>query len=101
VGILALVALMSAAANTDAHPHVWIETVATFVFDRGKVVAAIAAGMAVTMSVLNILGILARWAVLSRLEAAGQRHSSMALVLEYAGALIILTVSSVLFVGVL
>jgi ABC-type uncharacterized transport system substrate-binding protein len=38
VGILALVALMSAAANTAAHPHVWIETVATFVFDRGKVV---------------------------------------------------------------
>jgi len=38
VGILALVALMSATANTDAHPHVWIETVATFVFDRGKVV---------------------------------------------------------------
>ncbi len=29
---------MSAAANTDAHPQVWIETVATFVFDRGKVV---------------------------------------------------------------
>jgi ABC-type uncharacterized transport system substrate-binding protein len=30
---------MSAAANTDAHPHVWIDTVATFVFDRGKVVS--------------------------------------------------------------
>jgi nickel/cobalt exporter len=62
-------------------------------------VASIAMGMAVTMSVLGILGILARWVVLSRLEAAGKKPSAVALVLEYAGALVILIVSSVLFVG--
>jgi nickel/cobalt exporter len=69
------------------------------VFTGTVMVAAIAVGMAVTMSVLGILGILARWVVLSRVEAAGQGPSAVALALEYAGALVILTVSSVLFVG--
>ena len=36
---LAFAALLSNAEITEAHPHVWIETVATFVFDRGKVIA--------------------------------------------------------------
>ena len=39
VGILALLAVVGAGADTDAHPHVWIDTVATLVFDRGKVVS--------------------------------------------------------------
>lgn len=62
-------------------------------------VSAIAVGMAVTMSVLGLLGILARWLVLSRFEAAGHGPSVVGLALEYAGALAILTISSVLFVG--
>ena len=69
------------------------------VFTGTVMVAAIAAGMAVTMSVLGIVGILARQVVLSRVEAAERRRSAVALALECAGALIILTVSSVLFVG--
>jgi len=69
------------------------------VFTGTVMVSAIAAGMAVTMSVLGLLGILARWLVLSRFEAAGQGPSVVGLALEYAGALAILTVSSVLFVG--
>jgi ABC-type uncharacterized transport system substrate-binding protein len=36
---LALVAILGAATDADAHPHVWIDTVATLVFDRGKVVS--------------------------------------------------------------
>jgi ABC-type uncharacterized transport system substrate-binding protein len=39
VSVLALVALVGAAADAGAHPHVWIDTVATFVFDRDKVVS--------------------------------------------------------------
>jgi ABC-type nickel/cobalt efflux system permease component RcnA len=69
------------------------------VFTGTVMVAAIAAGMAVTMSVLGVLSILTRGAFLSKLEGPGRRHSTMALVLEYAGALVILSVSAVLFVG--
>jgi ABC-type nickel/cobalt efflux system permease component RcnA len=69
------------------------------VFTGTVMVAAIAAGMAVTMSVLGVLSILARGALLSRAESAGRIHSTLPLVLEYAGALIILIVSVVLLVG--
>jgi ABC-type nickel/cobalt efflux system permease component RcnA len=69
------------------------------VFTGTVMVSAIAAGMAVTMSVLGLLGILARWLVLSRFEAAGQGRSVVGHALEYAGALAILTISSVLFIG--
>jgi len=69
------------------------------VFTGTMMVAAIAAGMAVTMSVLGILAILARGAVLSRVEPAGRTHWAAVLLLEYAGALVILTVSAVLFIG--
>ena len=62
-------------------------------------VGAIAVGMAVTMSILGLLGILARRVVLSRVEEVGHRRSVVALALEYAGALTILIISSVLFVG--
>jgi ABC-type nickel/cobalt efflux system permease component RcnA len=62
-------------------------------------VAAIAAGMAVTMSVLGVLSILARGALLSRAASADRIHSTLPVVLEYAGALIILIVSVVLLVG--
>ncbi|MFI5341284.1 MAG: nickel/cobalt transporter [Candidatus Methylomirabilales bacterium] len=62
-------------------------------------VAAIAAGMAVTMSVLGVFSILARGALLSRMESSGRAHSAVALALEYAAALMILIVSSVLLVG--
>jgi ABC-type nickel/cobalt efflux system permease component RcnA len=68
-------------------------------FAGTMMVAAIAAGMAVTMSALGVLSILARSAVLSRVEPTGRTHSAVVRVLEYAGALVILTVSSVLFVG--
>ena len=71
------------------------------VFTGTVMVAAIAAGMAVTMSVLGVFSILVRGALLSRAQSASHTHSATALVLEYAGALIILIVSSVLFVGVL
>jgi len=37
--ILALVAIVGAAADSGAHPHIWIDTVVTFVFERGKVVS--------------------------------------------------------------
>jgi ABC-type uncharacterized transport system substrate-binding protein len=39
VCLLALVAILGAATDTSAHPHIWIDTVVTFVFDRGKVVS--------------------------------------------------------------
>ncbi len=39
VSILGLVAIVGAASDAGAHPHVWIDTVATFVFERGKVVS--------------------------------------------------------------
>ena len=34
---LAILAIVGATAVSDAHPHIWIDTVVTFVFDRGKV----------------------------------------------------------------
>lgn len=39
VCILGLLVILGGATGADAHPHVWIDTVATFVFDRGKVVS--------------------------------------------------------------
>jgi ABC-type nickel/cobalt efflux system permease component RcnA len=69
------------------------------VFAGTMMVIAIAVGMAVTMSALGVLSILARSAVLSRVELAGRTHLAVTHALEYAGALIILTVSSILFVG--
>jgi len=39
VCLLALVAILGAATDASAHPHIWIDTVATFVFVQGKVVS--------------------------------------------------------------
>ncbi len=71
------------------------------VFAGSLMVAAIAAGMAVTMSVLGILGILARSVVLSSLGSGAGKHARLAAALECAGALAILLISSVLFIGTL
>ena len=62
-------------------------------------VVAIAAGMAVTMSALGVLGILTRGAVVSRWGGGGHSHSAAALALDVGGALAILLLSSVLFLG--
>jgi ABC-type nickel/cobalt efflux system permease component RcnA len=62
-------------------------------------VVAIAAGMAVTMSALGVIGILTRGAVVSRWAARGHAPSLATLALEVGGALVILLLSSVLFVG--
>ncbi len=64
-------------------------------------VAAIAVGMAVTMSVLGILGILARKVVLSGFGSAAGKHARVAVALECAGALAIVLISSLLFIGTL
>jgi nickel/cobalt exporter len=71
------------------------------VFAGSIMVAAIAAGMAVTMSVLGILGILARRVVLSGLGSGAGKHARLAAALECAGALVILIISSLLFIGAL
>jgi ABC-type uncharacterized transport system substrate-binding protein len=39
VRILTLMAILCTAWDVGAHPHIWIDAVATFVFDRGKVAA--------------------------------------------------------------
>jgi ABC-type uncharacterized transport system substrate-binding protein len=39
VGILASVIIVGGAVHAHAHPHIWIDTVATFVFDQGRVVS--------------------------------------------------------------
>ena len=62
-------------------------------------VVAIAAGMAVTMSALGGIGILTRGAVVSRWAARGHTPPLATLALEVGGALVILLLSSVLFVG--
>jgi ABC-type nickel/cobalt efflux system permease component RcnA len=62
-------------------------------------VVAIAAGMAVTMSALGVISILTRGAVVSRWAARGHTPSLATLALEVGGALVILLLSSVLFVG--
>jgi ABC-type nickel/cobalt efflux system permease component RcnA len=61
-------------------------------------VVAIATGMAVTMSALGVLGILTRGALVSRWGGRGYPHSA-ALALEVGGALAILLLSAVLFLG--
>ena len=61
-------------------------------------VAAIAAGMAVTMSALGMVGILTRGAVVSRWSGSGRRSSAAALALEVGGALVIV-LSAALLVG--
>ncbi len=38
VGFLVLLASIATVSDGWSHPHVWIDTVATFVFDRGKIV---------------------------------------------------------------
>ncbi len=38
-GFLVLLGFIATVSDGWSHPHVWIDTVATFVFDRGKVVA--------------------------------------------------------------
>lgn len=37
-GLLILAVILAPAASLHAHPHVWIDTIATFVFERGKLV---------------------------------------------------------------
>jgi ABC-type uncharacterized transport system substrate-binding protein len=37
-GLLILAVILALASGLHAHPHVWIDTVATFVFERGKLV---------------------------------------------------------------
>ncbi len=69
------------------------------VFAGSLMVASIAIGMAITMSALGILGILARQALVSRLESAPRGGGRLARVLECAGALFILAISSILFLG--
>ncbi len=69
------------------------------VFAGSLMVASIAIGMAITMSALGIVGILARQALVSRLEPAQRGRGRLARVLECAGALFILTISSILFLG--
>jgi ABC-type nickel/cobalt efflux system permease component RcnA len=62
-------------------------------------VASIAIGMAITMAALGIVGILARQALVSRLEHAPRGRGRLTRVLECAGALFILAISSILFLG--
>ena len=62
-------------------------------------VVAIAAGMAVTMSALGVVGILSREAVVSRWPTGGHGPSAVILALEVGGALIIVALSAALFVG--
>ena len=61
-------------------------------------VAAIAAGMAITMGALGMLSILARSAVAARLEAAGNGRSvTLAVASDYGGALLITLLGMALF----
>lgn len=56
--------------------------------------AAIAAGMAITMSVLGILSVVARRAVAQRVGAHGDGHGRFAVAMDYGGALAITMVGS-------
>ena len=67
------------------------------VFAGSLMVTAIAIGMAITMSALGIVGILARRSLLARLDPAREGRGRIPRVLEGAGALIILAISSILF----
>jgi ABC-type nickel/cobalt efflux system permease component RcnA len=69
------------------------------VFAGSLMVSAIAIGMAITMSALGIVGILARRSLLSRLDPAREGRGRLARVLECGGALIILAISTILFLG--
>ena len=62
-------------------------------------VAAIAAGMAVTMSALGVAGILSRGAIVSRWATRGRRPSGAVLVFEVGGGLVIVLLSAALFAG--
>jgi nickel/cobalt transporter (NicO) family protein len=60
-------------------------------------VAAIAAGMAITMGALGIVSVVARRAVARRVETAGNGHGRFAVAMDYAGALAITALGSGLF----
>jgi ABC-type nickel/cobalt efflux system permease component RcnA len=60
-------------------------------------VAAIAAGMAMTMGGLGILSVVARRMVASRVEAGAGGNGRLAAVTDYAGALAIMTIGAGLF----
>jgi ABC-type nickel/cobalt efflux system permease component RcnA len=60
-------------------------------------VAAIAAGMAITMGGLGILSVIARQAVASRIEAGAGGNGRLAAVTDYAGALAIMAIGAGLF----
>ena len=60
-------------------------------------VAAIAAGMAITMGALGILSVVARRAVARRVEASAQGQGRLAVALDYAGALAITALGGGLF----
>jgi nickel/cobalt exporter len=60
-------------------------------------VAAIAAGMAITMGGLGILSVIARQAVASRVEAGAGGNGRLAAVTDYAGALAIMAIGAGLF----
>jgi ABC-type nickel/cobalt efflux system permease component RcnA len=60
-------------------------------------VAAIAAGMAITMGALGIVSVIARRAVARRIEAAGNGHGRFAVAMDYAGALAITALGGGLF----
>jgi ABC-type nickel/cobalt efflux system permease component RcnA len=60
-------------------------------------VVAIAAGMALTMSALGVLSIVARNAVAARVEAGGNGPGRLAVAMDYAGALAITALGGGLF----
>jgi ABC-type nickel/cobalt efflux system permease component RcnA len=60
-------------------------------------VAAIAAGMAITMGALGIVSVVARRAVARRIGAAGSREGRFAAAMDYAGALAITALGGGLF----
>jgi nickel/cobalt transporter (NicO) family protein len=57
-------------------------------------VAAIAAGMAITMGALGLLSIVARQAVASRLESQGRASGVLTVVSDYGGALVITAIGA-------
>jgi hypothetical protein len=59
-------------------------------------VSAIAAGMAITMGLLGLLSVVARQAVVSKVEAGGGRGRLTAIT-DYAGALAITMIGAGLF----
>jgi hypothetical protein len=60
-------------------------------------VAAIAAGMAITMGALGVLSVVARNAVAARIERAGDAATgTLAVAGDYAGALLITLIGAIL-----